>query len=410
VPININQKLGSAKKKQVVCALEELMPMPQFITHSFSSTVLYNYGFNVLVTATIAYSLFTAIFTFFSAAKELKSIPETLFFWQLTQSSACTMVVVPFKITISSSVFLTAVFVLGTVSMYVSLRLVFIIRDTEANYRVMSKRVFQVASASATASSYSINGSTPSADPWAVLKVRTPVFVLSLPKSGTTSVYKYFLCGITSQTGATLQDRQSILHHVIPTNATTGRSIPLAECMQRNQWGSKKLLQGCGDYKVLTDMGGIWNDNEATKQQRLSKKLKKRHCYFPSVHALTRIATEYPHATILHVLRNSTAWANSASQWSNLLGRMTQVCDRVHGFPPQGARKRGLEPKDVQIWADWYNLHAEQIRAWAHANPRLTYIEASLESPGIGKLFRERFGFSESCWNKCAPFEKCSPV
>ena len=74
--------------------------------------------------------------------------------------------------------------------------------------------------------------------PW---NVSTPVLILSLPKSGTTSLARYFICG------------------GIPTAHThhfwNGTWLRLGDCFRENVVERHKaMLDGCGPYKVWADL------------------------------------------------------------------------------------------------------------------------------------------------------------
>lgn len=75
----------------------------------------------------------------------------------------------------------------------------------------------------------------------AKLKVPTPIFVPSLPKSGTTTTHQYFQCG--GQSSAHLAARN-------------GNDIfKIGRCAQRNVMAGRAPFSGCGDYDVWTDTG-----------------------------------------------------------------------------------------------------------------------------------------------------------
>ena len=74
-----------------------------------------------------------------------------------------------------------------------------------------------------------------------VWNVSTPVLILSLPKSGTTSLARYFICG------------------GIPTAHThrfwNGTWLRLGDCFRHNVLENRRpMLDGCGPYKVWSDL------------------------------------------------------------------------------------------------------------------------------------------------------------
>lgn len=73
------------------------------------------------------------------------------------------------------------------------------------------------------------------------LKVPTPVFVPSLPKSGTTTTHQYFLCGGHKSA------------HLAARNGDD--MFKIGRCAQRNIMADRPPFAGCGDYDVWTDTG-----------------------------------------------------------------------------------------------------------------------------------------------------------
>lgn len=74
------------------------------------------------------------------------------------------------------------------------------------------------------------------------LKVPLPIFVPSLPKSGTTTVHKYFRCG-----------GQRSAHHIYRIDGQVKNKI--GRCVKRNIKNGLLPFQGCGRYDIWTDTG-----------------------------------------------------------------------------------------------------------------------------------------------------------
>jgi hypothetical protein len=76
-------------------------------------------------------------------------------------------------------------------------------------------------------------------------KVSYPIFVVSLPKSGTTSIWKYFQCG-----------QQESCHNWIQGPTKGSKSTLLGKCIEQNivQYHVPPF-QNCGPYDVYTDTG-----------------------------------------------------------------------------------------------------------------------------------------------------------
>jgi hypothetical protein len=74
-------------------------------------------------------------------------------------------------------------------------------------------------------------------------KLSYPVFVTSLPKSGTTSIWKFFKCG------------QQLASHNWIQKVNTTVSTPSGKCIHENILQGKPPFQDCGAYDVYTDTG-----------------------------------------------------------------------------------------------------------------------------------------------------------
>jgi len=217
------------------------------------------------------------------------------------------------------------------------------------------------------------------------LKIPTPVFVTSLPKSGTTSTWKYFLCGL----GAGQAAHQWVS---LPTKTNNGtyeqQQVRLGKCMQDNIRSGKKrkLFQDCGDYQVWTDAGFIAPGT----------------CFYPSIHGgLEALVESYPQgATILQVVRETQAWVNSTTQFNDLWTRWKDKCEAP--FPTTKASSSTSSQQQhntmLEDYAKFYDWHTNMVRQFAAQHPAMTYIEVTLEGDDTGKILEERTGINASCW------------
>ena len=200
------------------------------------------------------------------------------------------------------------------------------------------------------------------------LNISLPILILSLPKSGTTSLARYFTCGGVPA-GHT---------HFFHNNGTWFR---LGDCLRDNFYHNRPLLYGCGHYKVWADMGVV-------------KKDQPDQCFYPSLHALERIAHDYPHATLLVSRRRH--WFRSARGWSQLVDRWAHHCPAV--FPNQ--------TNDEQVWQQFYNQHGANIRALVQRHPTLRLIEVDVDDPHVGQQLEAATGITAECWGHCRPDKK----
>lgn len=208
------------------------------------------------------------------------------------------------------------------------------------------------------------------------LKISFPVFVASLPKSGTTSMWQYFNCG-----------GHPASHQYVKTSWNETQLTGL--CVYKNLQNDRPPFEGCGTTDVFSDTGYAKYDN---KEGPL--------CYYPSMDALEEIYRHYPNVTFIHVERNATSWAKSMMNWGDgsLLVRWS-LC-QMRNLPQY---KEPTTVKDVEAFYNWHN---NRIRQFAKEHPSLHYIEVDLESSDTGKLLEGQIGIPASCWGKCTPYSK----
>lgn len=206
------------------------------------------------------------------------------------------------------------------------------------------------------------------------LKVQTPIFVASLPKSGTTSIWQYFNCG------ARLASHQWV--------KSADGVIQAGMCIRENIALGQAPFQGCGKYDVYTDTGFSLNIASGIAD-----------CYYPSISALDAIYEHYPDATIILITRNSTSWLNSMQTWGDgTLLKRWRFCNMT------GHLSR--TPDDPYAFRAFYEWHTEHIRRFATKHSSLAYIEVALESARVGRVLEEKIGIPARCWGRCSPASK----
>lgn len=89
---------------------------------------------------------------------------------------------------------------------------------------------------------------TPRPVPWqafsdTTLKMHYPIFVTSLPKSGTTSIWKFFKCGGVKSS------------HNWVTKEGEAKSSLAGECIEDNIRSSRPPFEKCGEFDVFSDTG-----------------------------------------------------------------------------------------------------------------------------------------------------------
>lgn len=199
------------------------------------------------------------------------------------------------------------------------------------------------------------------------LKVPTPVIILSLPKSGTSSLYQYFNCGGLKAA------------HTFARDPETHKEYRLGTRMRKNFRQNLPLLTNTGKLQVYTDIGEIQGQD---------------NCFYPSIHALESIARDYPNATIINSYRPN--WYASISKFQLLGKRWKKWCPI---FP------NTTEPAD---WEMFYRQHRQRIRTLAQQYPSLHHLEFDLSDPTAGQQLEDFTGISQSCWGDCKPTMKCN--
>lgn len=208
------------------------------------------------------------------------------------------------------------------------------------------------------------------------LKVNKPIFVLSLPKSGTTSLYRYFNCGRVPSA------------HTYGKNYTTGKSFRLGTCMHKNFHHGRPIVHACGHLDMYSDVGVIYKPRERPSWSPFSK------CFYPSLQAVHAIARDYPNATIIVSYRHG--WYESMQQFNGLASRLRRDCP---SFP---------NTTQADVWEDFYRQHRQGIRdVVKQSYPTLRYLEFDVKDPMAGVQLEEFTGISHQCWGDCKPDLKC---
>jgi hypothetical protein len=199
------------------------------------------------------------------------------------------------------------------------------------------------------------------------LKVPTPVWVVSLPKSGTTSIWQYFQCG-----------GRPAAHQW--TKLPNGTSIQIGMCMRENIRNKRALLEDCGQYDLFSDTGFSLFVTKGVSD-----------CFYPSMNALPYFQRAYPNGTLILITRNATNWEKSI---------------QLHGNGSLVQRWRNCNLTKTYTPAAFYEWHTQHVREFALQFSNLTYIEVSLESPYAGQNLQEATGIPSACWGKCSSASK----
>ncbi len=207
-------------------------------------------------------------------------------------------------------------------------------------------------------------------------KTPFPIFVASLPKSGTTSIYNFFFCGGVRS-----------VHTYCPyKNSTKRDQIRIGALIEDNIRKGKPPFEGCGTG--IRDVQGpihLFSDTGTSEQ--------RRPCYFPSVSALDAMYQSYPNMTIVLGYRNSTKWYHSVRSWGRggLIQRWTRFCS----FMP--------DTNTLENFIEFYEGHNQHVREFAKKHPSITFLEFSIDSPHVAEELEAMTNISATCWGHSKP-------
>ena len=202
-----------------------------------------------------------------------------------------------------------------------------------------------------------------------------PVFVVGLPKSGTTSIHQIFQC---SSSGNNNNFYKSQHYCCCGSNRTHTRcdDVPggqlMAECMRRNYKSNISILEGCGSYDVYAQMDAEFGNS----------------MFLPQRFQLEELHEYAPNSTFILNLRPAKDWVKSVTNWYGLGGRFL---NRFNIDFRKVDRHKVLE--------EIYNNHTEFIRNFVQRHPSHGLLEINILSPTAGKILASVFpNLNESCW------------
>ena len=255
------------------------------------------------------------------------------------------------------------------------------------------------------------------------IKLPHPIVVTSLPKSGTTSIWKYFVCGgqeashgWITRNSPVKKAKRGTKRWVAKTSTTKPELAGM--CIHDNIKRGRPPFHNCGEYDVFTDSGvrylSAFSDKlcfeefyphfESLVLIICCQYINYRpdyglECFFPGVDGLEAIYRSYPNATLVNVVRDTEGWYNSLKKWSHSsLFIRFRMCNATNFLTGQSTRE------DFYRFYEW---HTEMVRQFTAERPSLTYVEVKLEDDvHTPKILEERTGISQSCWRHCRPQEK----
>ena len=161
----------------------------------------------------------------------------------------------------------------------------------------------------------------------------TPIFVMTLPKGGTTTIHNYFQCGYG------LQNNTYSIHHLYPSIRNNKRiANRIGTTMKNNLDQNKPILSpiinsknrktnnttnsirddenNLSQYSVFSDFGSFdfVKKNNRNNNNKRNKESSPRTTLLQT-DILDNIIRYYPNSTLLYIRRSPDDWYNSAKNW-----------------------------------------------------------------------------------------------
>ncbi len=198
--------------------------------------------------------------------------------------------------------------------------------------------------------------------------IKQKVFVMGMPKAGTTSILKFFQCGM------------------IPSSHWDCGAPPLSEnpqepsifcghCIRDNVISGRDPIAGCGNYDVWAEMS-VW-DTTVYGDPRPPT-------YFPQIEAIEQLHTFYPDSVWILNLRPAGDWADSVSTWFDMAQQM-----QTHFGWSDGNIRDSLKA--------FYFNHTNFIRNFSETRGH-KLVTIDITSSNASSILSHEFNISATCW------------
>ena len=244
-------------------------------------------------------------------------------------------------------------------------------------------------------STSSVERITP-AEPGASASLSKPIFVASLPKSGTMFLHEYLECG-----GGTRMFKSAYRF--------VKKIGPIGQCMEKNIRYNRNLtaasttvengelrrrspFDGCGNFDV-------WMETEYYKDYP-----KPSKCYIPSIQSLQDIYESHPSATIILVTMDPKLWFQTIFKKPTnfiLLLKLQEYCSSETSHEANWPKPWSTKEE----YYEFYMNHTYMVRNFTSNHPTLTYLEYNLDDEDVHVKLEHDFGISSTeCYSK--PYNK----
>ncbi|CAE7901116.1 unnamed protein product [Symbiodinium microadriaticum] len=170
------------------------------------------------------------------------------------------------------------------------------------------------------------------------------IFVLGMPKAGTTSLHEAFLrAGLSSVHWALDQGKNLSKDKQLRLWGDGSESRLVGRLIEQAVSEGKEPLAYLPQVEALAEMNGMfWKDKAKTTVQ----------AYFPQMEHLERLLEAYPNAYFILNVRNLDDWVRSVNQHNDLRKRF--VCADLPGLPPQ----KGAKDEEL---VEWVKAHQKRV-------------------------------------------------
>ena len=198
-----------------------------------------------------------------------------------------------------------------------------------------------------------------------------PIIVVGMMKSGTTSVFGYFKCGLWKQ------DERHLTHYDCKPNIAN-RANTRMSCGQRmlnNLLKEKEAFDGMDSFAVYAEIDAQINGGRMV---------------IPQWQNLYEIHKQFPRATFILNMRDPKKWIKSIDRWMDLRQRFIDI-DLGPAFP------KGAGKTDPELEA-FYLFQAQKVRDFVAAFPSHELVEIDIGSEDTGQIMQDSFGITKDCW------------
>ena len=208
------------------------------------------------------------------------------------------------------------------------------------------------------------------------------IFVVGLPKAGTSSLFAYFHClGFYSQHWFCCGSQH---------DAQQEGDAYLSDCMVSNLQEGLPILDGCGDYDVYTEMNGPRKRTKADQDFVAADGVMgyRPRIFLPQHYHLEELHAYAPHATWILNVRPVDAWVESVSQVPAKMLTKQLLYEAQSHDPERWAEPNlwSLQPyrPTRKFLEEFWEEHIQRVTDFVAAHPSHALIWVNITNPHAG--------------------------